>query len=368
LPIPRIAATRAAAGSAAILVCLLSALNARAEPARSALVVGNGTYTSLPGVPACVRSTRAVSAALRALGFDVTERLDSSIGGIDAGISEFAQRLTDARGAAVVYVCGYGAAFNERAFVLPVTARVARPSDVLTQGMLAKSLIDTVSRDPAATAGAAFDIVPRPDAVPGPDFQTLAGIAVPDGVGVIAVIQAPPPDNLTPLATALVTALAGPVVRTEELMASVQSQLEGGKASIATLRMPARPGYLAGAPRPAEPVKVIPPPIAPPPPIAVLPPPPPPLAVIPPALTAESVPSARATPSLEVLPGDDTMSEFDRRRTQVALARLGYYGSRVDGVFGPETRAAIRRYQHEISAEMTGRLTTEQASKLINTH
>jgi peptidoglycan hydrolase-like protein with peptidoglycan-binding domain len=59
------------------------------------------------------------------------------------------------------------------------------------------------------------------------------------------------------------------------------------------------------------------------------------------------------------------MSLADRRRVQAALAVLGYYDGRVDGQFGQETRAAIRRFQHEIGAEMTGRLTSEQASRLV---
>ena len=51
------------------------------------------------------------------------------------------------------------------------------------------------------------------------------------------------------------------------------------------------------------------------------------------------------------------MSDGDRRLVQRALGKLGYYDGQVDGVFGPDTRAAIRRYQHELGAPMTGRLT-----------
>jgi peptidoglycan hydrolase-like protein with peptidoglycan-binding domain len=58
------------------------------------------------------------------------------------------------------------------------------------------------------------------------------------------------------------------------------------------------------------------------------------------------------------------MADSDRRRVQASLAKLGYYDGRVDGVFGPETRAAIRRYQHELGADMTGRLTAAQATRL----
>jgi len=63
---------------------------------------------------------------------------------------------------------------------------------------------------------------------------------------------------------------------------------------------------------------------------------------------------------------EDRMSDQDRRQVQMALARLGYYSYRIDAVFGPETRAAIRRYQFEIKSELTGRLTAEQATKLVN--
>jgi peptidoglycan hydrolase-like protein with peptidoglycan-binding domain len=60
------------------------------------------------------------------------------------------------------------------------------------------------------------------------------------------------------------------------------------------------------------------------------------------------------------------MTETQRRQVQSALGRLGYYGAQPDGVFGPETRAAIRRWQHELHAPMTGHLTASEATRLVN--
>jgi len=57
--------------------------------------------------------------------------------------------------------------------------------------------------------------------------------------------------------------------------------------------------------------------------------------------------------------------QAELRRHQLALQRLGYYGGKVDGVAGADTLAAIRRFQHELHAEMTGRLTPEQAERLL---
>ena len=64
------------------------------------------------------------------------------------------------------------------------------------------------------------------------------------------------------------------------------------------------------------------------------------------------------------MPGEDQMTEADRREVQIALARLGYYDGKIDGVFGPDTRAAIRRWQDELHATMTGELTAAEASRL----
>jgi peptidoglycan hydrolase-like protein with peptidoglycan-binding domain len=59
------------------------------------------------------------------------------------------------------------------------------------------------------------------------------------------------------------------------------------------------------------------------------------------------------------------MSEANRRQIQEALRRLDYYNGPVDGIFGPLTRAAIRRFQHEIGADVTGRATAEEANRLV---
>ena len=66
------------------------------------------------------------------------------------------------------------------------------------------------------------------------------------------------------------------------------------------------------------------------------------------------------------MPDEERMSDQERRQAQLALAQIGYYSGRIDGVFGPETRAAIRRYQFELKSDQTGFLSAEQATKLVN--
>lgn len=316
----------------AIFAGLVPARDARAEPARAALIIGNATYASLPVIPACRKSANTIAAALRALGFQVTERQDPSTGGVDAGISEFSEHLTD--GVGFTYICGYATDFNDRTFVLPTSARIDRPSDVLTQGALAKSLLGPMSRDPTTVGVVVLDLVPKPDGPPKLGLDALAALPVPDGVGIIADAETATGDNPTPLAKALVAGLAGPQVRTEALLASIQTQLASSSLAI---HLPAHPGFLAGAPPSA----------------------PPPVAAAPATASAAAVPA-------EKLPDETLMTDADRHAVQSALARLGYYDSKLDGVFGPETRAAIRRYQHEIGSETTGRLTADEATRLVN--
>jgi hypothetical protein len=308
---------------AAMLPLMPAALSA--QPAREALVIGNGTYAALPQLPACLLSSHAVAAALRAQGFDVVEREDVSSGGADAAIGEFAQRLAAAPSAAAfVYSCGYATSFNDRSFLLPVSARITRPADVLTQGILIKSLLDAVVHGGAGPSFVALDAVPAPD---GPaTLQVQADL--PDNLGLIVASQPRPPDGPTPLAAALVADLKTPHVQTGTLLQDLRQQLGNSNTlALSVVHPPAAPGYLVGAPRPAP-------------------------AAAPLALQA-------------TIPAEEQMTDADRRRVQTALAHLGYYDGKVDGIFGPDSRAAIRRYQHELGAEMSGRLSAAQASRLV---
>ena len=310
----------------------------------------------MPRLTACARSANVVAAALRPLGFELTERQDPSTGGIDGGISEFTDHLAKAtgtasagagsKGAGLIYVCGYAADFNDRTFLLPTTARIERPSDLLTQGVLAKTLLTAVSHSPDTTAVVVFDLVPEPGATAKLALDVLTGLPAPDGVAVLAASETGLTDAPTPLAAALAAELAGPVVTTDRLLSDVRTRLTGGAVGISA-HSPVRPGYLIGAPVQAP---------AP----AAAAPPTPASGAQTPAVPAVAAPAAP-------LPDEAHMTEADRRTVQGALVRLGYYDLPVDGVFGPETRAAMRRYQHEIGAEMTGHLTADQATRLVGT-
>ena len=80
-------------------------------------------------------------------------------------------------------------------------------------------------------------------------------------------------------------------------------------------------------------------------------------------VASEKPPSAAAA---SIMPDEDKMSEANRRQVQEALHGLGYYDGLVDGIFGPLTRASIRRFQVSIGKEETGRLTAAEAGRLVS--
>ncbi|MGG5818686.1 peptidoglycan-binding protein [Falsiroseomonas sp. HW251] len=342
---------KAIMGAAAMALALPVA--ATAQPARVALVIGNATYAEgsrVAAVPGCAPAARQVSAALRRVGFRVTERLNVGRGAADVAIAGFARELRDSPGAVgVAYVCGQMASLGDRAFLLPASATMEREADAVTQGIVARGIPEAMIRAQAALGLVVLDgFVPsRPAAAPlATALRPVAEAAAAGGIGFAAALDEPRSDG-TPLAAALEAALSGPQVRLGEAMASLRGTLPPG--TLVSFAVPANPGFLAGEP--------------PPPPVVAAPAPPPAAAppVDAPAPAPAPVPAAVAI----TMPDEPAMTEGDRRRVQQALARLGYYSGQADGVFGPNTRAAIRRYQFELGTEMTGTLTAAQASRLV---
>jgi|GEM_PF-2023187 len=62
---------------------------------------------------------------------------------------------------------------------------------------------------------------------------------------------------------------------------------------------------------------------------------------------------------------DRRLGREQRRRVQEALTRMGFYGGRIDGVFGVGVRTAIRRYQDVLGTDETGFLTREEMDRLL---
>jgi Caspase domain len=223
---------------------LLAAPASAAGPAHVALVIGNGTYATLPQLPACLQSAHAVAAALHGAGFDVVEREDTSSGAMDAAVGEFVTKLTQAPdAAAVIYVCSYGTEYNNRPFMLPVSANITRPADVLTQGVLAKSLIDALRRGNAGPTLVAIDVVAAP--IPGAPLAVGLNAAVqnlPDRTSLIVAGDIRQSNAPSILATALVEQFKNPELQTSDLLAALQQALAMRAVSAAALHQANTPG------------------------------------------------------------------------------------------------------------------------------
>jgi len=332
----------------AILLCTCLALDSMSAKAAEsiALVLGNSDYYNLPTLPACVASMHQVSEALEELGFRVVQRQDGTSGGIAAAMSQFQSALDGAPdSSAIAYFCGHAATMDSRLFVLPVSANLTRPSDVRTQGILAKSFLDLMVRGRTSRALVLMDL-DSTEPLSKDALSTLDDKVMNDATGLLVAVGSLEGDKLSPLATALAVGIAAPDVQTASLLMGLQDQLNRDKGTtLGTLRLPEQSLALVEEGEPAAPEVATPqPPTAP-----------------------EHLPqTVRAPPRPQLsFPGESGMSAEQRRMVQIGLARFGYYGGRIDSVFGPETRKAIRQYQGEIGAVVTGVITGDQAARLL---
>src|SRR5882757_9042251 len=329
---------------------------AQSQPLRTALIISNAQYANLPPLPRCTASAAVVRDALRGKGFEVVERSDLRRGEFDAAIGTLAKRTAASPpSVAVVYYCGYALEFSGRSFLLPAAADIKRDNDVLTQGLISKSLVDSLDR----VGDSAGVVVLDGFQPPGAQATGLARLPEQIQPGSFAVIGAnndAAAQGPTAAAQALRAQMTGDEVSLEKFVGGMRGELtKGGAGTAFFVAATGAPSFLIGGKPPPAPAAA-----AQPQPVAAAPPPSAPAAPAPPAAAAP------APPPQQAMVDEDRMSDQDRRQVQVALATLGYYSGRIDATFGPETRAAIRRYQFEIKAEMTGRLTGEQATKLVS--
>ena len=330
-----------------------AATPASADSLKIALVIANARYGGMPELARCPPSAALVRDALREKGFEIVERNDLGRGESDAAIGALARRATAQPPAfAALYYCGYALEFNGRSFLLPVSANIARENDVLTQGIISKSLVDSLARVPEAAGFVLLDTFQPPGASTNGVARLVEQVQS-SRFAVIGVGNSKAGQGPTAAAQAVHDRVAGNKVPLEKFVNGLRDQL-AKESTVAAYVVPAtgQPSYLAGAPAPPSP-----PAAQPPTPVAVQPPPQP----APPPAATPTAPPARQI----VMVDEDRMSDQDRRQVQVALATMGYYSGRLDGVFGPETKAAIRRYQFEIKDELTGHLTAEQATRLV---
>jgi len=315
--------------------CLLLGWAAQAHGAeaghRIALVIGNAAYANYPALPACTASAGLVASQLTKAGYAVTSREDVSNGALGSALAVFASQAAQAPDdTAVLYLCAYGGSLNGRDFVLPVSAALSRPSDVMTDGLVARSAL-AFARNRQGPSILALDLVAEPKLGLGVPTGGLASDALPDTASVAIAVETRPPTAATLFADRLATAVTDPAANSATVLPGLATTLAAADGLTVAGVKPASKGQDLNRLPPA------------------LPPP-----------AAKQTAAAAAT-----MPDDAAMAVPDRKRVQIALASLGYYDGRLDGIFGADSRAAIRRYQHEIGAAMSGTLDAAQASRLV---
>ena len=306
---------------------------------RVALVVGNSAYEHTGRLPNPANDAEDVGAALRRLGFEVTEARDAGLSALTGALRSFT-RLSEGADVALVFYAGHGMEMDGVNYLIPVDARLERDTDVRYETVTLDDVL-------ASTSGAGLRLVildacrnnplarsmrgaTRLRSVSGGSlgdlnedllgdetlvaYSAAAGTTADDGDG-----------RNSPYASALLAHLEDPVdiglmfrrVRARVLSATNERQRPHEYSSLL------REHYL-GAPRGGDLI-------------------------------------AGPTAAAEAALGLDRAS---RRALQRRLAAAGFNPGAPDGMFGPSTRAAIRSWQASHGLSATGYLDAGLAEAL----
>lgn len=102
---------------------------------RIALVIGNSGYQNLSSLLFPILDAKAIANTLRGFGFEVIERKDLSLEGMNAAIAEFSRKIDNSE-AALFYFSGHGLSLKGQNYLVPVDAQIVEAeSQVLTQNI-----------------------------------------------------------------------------------------------------------------------------------------------------------------------------------------------------------------------------------------
>ncbi len=113
---------------AAGLACSVPAW-AQGSGNRVALVIGNAAYAAAP-LPNAANDAKAMSAALRGMGFEVIEVRDAGKQRMEEGITLSRAMLQGRSGVGLLYYAGHGLQVDWRNYMVPVDAQMASAADV----------------------------------------------------------------------------------------------------------------------------------------------------------------------------------------------------------------------------------------------
>jgi Skp family chaperone for outer membrane proteins len=113
---------------------------------RVALVMGNETY---PGAPLMNPANDAsdLAAALRKLGFDVTEQINVTQKEMNRAIAQFGEKL-NANTVALFFFAGHGIQVKGKNYLLPIDAQIAHESSVRAETVDVDTVLDQFSVSP----------------------------------------------------------------------------------------------------------------------------------------------------------------------------------------------------------------------------
>src|SRR5262245_55733259 len=220
---------------------------AHSEPLRTALIISNAQYADLPPLPRCTASAAVVRDALKAKGFELVERNDVRRGEFDAAIGALAKRTAASPpSVAVLYYCGYAREFNGRPFLLPAAANITRDNDVLTQGLIAKSLVDSVARVGDSSGVVLLDAFQPPE-TPATGLAKLGEQIQPGSFAVIGVNNDAAAQGPTPAALALRGQMTGEEVSLDKFVTGLRAEFaKGGAGTPVIVAATGRPSFLVG--------------------------------------------------------------------------------------------------------------------------
>ncbi len=113
---------------------------------RVALVIGNAAYASVPSLANPVNDAREMSSALRELGFKVIEGYNLTSTTMRSKIAEFGAALPGA-GVSLFYYAGHGMQVSGKNYLVPVDARIERPSSLGVEAIEINTVISDMEAE-----------------------------------------------------------------------------------------------------------------------------------------------------------------------------------------------------------------------------